>query len=188
MADINSELLSRHRAPAEQGAGRAPEPRLDPHLVTFVELLFFAYRDFTREADAILSEYGLGRAHHRVLHFVHRHPGMRVAGLLDILKITKQSLARVLKQLLDQGWIEQKAGHEDRRQRLLYATPLGATLSGRLDALQSRRVAQALAAAGGVNDGVVIARFMFAMIAEEERSLVAALLPGPVGATAANRK
>jgi hypothetical protein len=103
MADINSELLGRHRAPVDQSPGRSPTPDSDPHLVTFVELLFFAYRDFTREADAALAEFGLGRAHHRVLHFVNRNPGLRVADLLEILKITKQSLARVLKELVDEG-------------------------------------------------------------------------------------
>ncbi len=187
MADINSELLSRHQAPAEQRAGRSAALQPDAHLITFVELLFFAYRDFTREADTILSEYGLGRAHHRVLHFVNRHPGLRVADVLDILKITKQSLARVLKQLVDEGWIAQKAGALDRRQRLLYASEKGKALSGRLDTLQMRRVAQALEAAGAGND-VSVARFLFAMITEEERTLVEALLPGPVEATAAQRK
>ncbi len=100
----------------------------------------------------MLAEYGLGRAHHRVLHFVNRHPGLRVADLLDILKITKQSLARVLKQLVDEGWIAQMAGETDRRQRLLHATDKGAALSSRLDAMQARRVAQALEAAGGNRD------------------------------------
>jgi len=183
MADINSQLLSRQRAPAGQRAGRTPaEPRAptgDPHLITFVELLFFAYRDFTREADAVLAEYGLGRAHHRVLHFVNRHPGLRVADLLEILKITKQSLARVLKQLVDQGWIAQKAGERDRRQRLLHATDKGAALAGRLDALQSKRVAQALASTGSADQGAV-ARFLFAMISKEEHPPVQALLPAPV--------
>ena len=110
MADINTEFLSRHRAPAGQSSGRSTAASPDPHLLTFVELLFFAYRDFTAEADAVLAEFGLGRAHHRVLHFVNRHPALRVADLLEILKITKQSLARVLKELVDQGWIVQKAG------------------------------------------------------------------------------
>jgi hypothetical protein len=82
MADITSELLSRHRAPVDQSSGRSPAAGPDPQLITFVELLFFAYRDFTREADAALAEFGLGRAHHRVLHFVNRHPGLRVADLL----------------------------------------------------------------------------------------------------------
>jgi DNA-binding MarR family transcriptional regulator len=186
MADINSQLLSRHQAPAEQRAGRSSTAPTDPRLITFVELLFFAYRDFTREADAVLDEYGLGRAHHRVLHFVNRHPGVRVADLLEILKITKQSLARVLKELVDQGWIAQRAGEHDRRQRLLHATDKGVGLAGRLDALQSRRVAQALASAGGGSDELV-ARFLFAMISEEEREAVETLLPAPVAPGAPDR-
>src|SRR5262245_27774267 len=133
MADVNSALLSRHRPPARQGSAKSAAASPDPHLLTFVELLFFAYRDFTREADAVLVEFGLGRAHHRVLHFVNRHPALRVADLLEILKITKQSLARVLKELVDQGWIVQKAGEHDRRQRLLHATRKGAELAARLD-------------------------------------------------------
>jgi DNA-binding MarR family transcriptional regulator len=187
MADINSDLLSRHRAPAGQSSGRSSAASLDPHLITFVELLFFAYRDFTREADAVLAEYGLGRAHHRVLHFVNRHPALRVADLLEILKITKQSLARVLKQLVDQGWIVQKAGERDRRQRLLYTTQKGAELAARLDNLQSKRVSYALDQAGAGNDGVA-ARFLFNMIAKEERSVVEALLPEPIEAAAASRR
>jgi DNA-binding MarR family transcriptional regulator len=187
MADINSALVSRHRAPAGQSSGRSAPASPDPHLLTFVELLFFAYRDFTREADAVLAEYRLGRAHHRVLHFVNRHPGLRVADLLEILKITKQSLARVLKELVDQGWIAQKAGEQDRRQRLLYATAKGADLAARLDSLQSRRVAQALAQAGPGNDAAV-ARFLFNMTTKEERALVEALLPRPLAAAAATHE
>ncbi len=86
-----------------------------------VEMLFFAYRDFVADADEMLAELGFGRAHHRVLHFVGRSPGMTVAQLLDILRITKQSLSRVLKDLLEQGYVVQKEGPEDRRQRLLYS-------------------------------------------------------------------
>ena len=88
----------------------------------------------------MLAEFGLGRAHHRVLHFVNRHPALRVADLLEILKITKQSLARVLKELVDQGWIVQKAGERDRRQRLLYATREGRRACGapRQPAIQAR--------------------------------------------------
>ena len=82
-------------------------------------LFFFAYRDFVGDADALLERQGFGRAHHRVLYFVNLKPGMPVADLLDILKITKQSLARVLRQLIDNGYIEQKTGDADRRQRLL---------------------------------------------------------------------
>ena len=88
-----------------------------------IELLFFAYRDFVGDADQELEAFGFGRAHHRVMHFVHRYPGLKVADLLDVLRITKQSLGRVLKQLLDEGYIVQKTGDNDRRQRLLYATP-----------------------------------------------------------------
>ena len=183
MADVNSALPGRYRAPAEQTAGKSRGA--GPHLLTFIELLFFAYRDFTREADAVLDEYGLGRAHHRVLHFVDRHPGLTVADLLEILKITKQSLARVLKELVDQGWIAQKAGESDRRQRLLFPTEKGAGLAARLDSLQARRVGQALASAGPGNDAAV-ARFLFAMISPEERAFVAPLLPERVGAGAAN--
>src|SRR5262249_52174887 len=181
MADITSELVSRHRAPVDQSSGRSPAVGADPHLITFVELLFFAYRDFTREADAALAELGLGRAHHRVLHFVNRHPGLRVADVLEILKITKQSLARVLKQLVDEGWIEQKAGDRDRRQRLLFTTEKGTGLARRLDSLQAKRVAYALSQAGRGSDEVT-ARFLFNMIAREERALVENLLPRPVGA------
>jgi DNA-binding MarR family transcriptional regulator len=186
MADITSGLLSRHRAPGEQGSGRSPATGPDPHLITFVELLFFAYRDFTREADAALAELGLGRAHHRVLHFVNRNPGMRVADLLEILKITKQSLARVLKELVDEGWIEQKAGERDRRQRLLHASEKGAALARRLDDLQAKRVGKALAQAGAGSDPAT-ARFLFYMINREERELVEALLPEPIQALAASR-
>ena len=183
MADINSEGLSAVRSPAAQRAGRPQTPACDSRLITVVELLFFAYRDFTREADAVLAEFGLGRAHHRVLHFVNRHPGLRVADLLEILKITKQSLARVLNQLMDDGWIAQKAGEEDRRQRLLHATDKGVALALRLDSLQEKRVARALAAAGAGADALV-RRFLFNMIAAEERAIVEELLPGPVEARA----
>src|SRR4030095_16750983 len=90
-----------------------------------IELLFFAYRDFTSDPDQILADYGFGRATHRVLHFVHRIPGLTVAARLDVLKITKQSLARVLKQLIDTGHIVQVQGPRDRRQRELYPTAKG---------------------------------------------------------------
>ena len=101
--------------------------RRDEPIWDIIELLFFAYRDFVTEADDVLAKFGFGRAHHRVLHFVNRNPGMKVAELLDILKITKQSLGRVLKQLVDQGYVVQKEGASDRRQRLLYVTAKGET-------------------------------------------------------------
>src|SRR5207248_9385724 len=113
-----------------------------------IELLFFAYRDFIGDPDDVLAKLGFGRAHHRVLHFVNRNPGMKVAELLDILKITKQSLGRVLKQLIDQGYVVQKEGANDRRQRLLYVTAKGETLAMKLAGLQTARIARAFAAFG----------------------------------------
>jgi len=112
-------------------------------------------------------------------------PGLKVQDLLQILKITKQSLARVLKLLLDQGWIRQIAGNADRRQRLLHTTDKGAALAGRLDALQAKRIAQALAAAGPGSEAAVLS-FLFAMIVPEERAVVEALLPAAIEATAAS--
>jgi DNA-binding MarR family transcriptional regulator len=113
--------------------------------VSLIELLFFAYRDFISDPDAILDEFGFGRAHHRVLHFIGRDPGMTVAQLLDILRITKQSLGRVLRDLIEQGFVFQREGEEDRRQRLLFLTPTGKQLHGRLMAPQEERIRRAIA-------------------------------------------
>lgn len=112
-----------------------------------IELLFFAYRDFVSDPDQILDKSGFGRAHHRVVHFVNREPGMTVADLLETLKITKQSLARVLKQLIDSGYIRQVAGPEDRRQRKLYPTRTGRDLALALAEPQSRRIERAFESA-----------------------------------------
>lgn len=116
----------------------------DQDTLALIELLFFAYRDFVSDPDEILKEFGFGRAHHRVVHFVGRDPGMTVAQLLDILRITKQSLSRVLKELIGQGYIYQKEGESDRRQRLLYLTKAGEELSQRLMAPQIARIRRAL--------------------------------------------
>jgi DNA-binding MarR family transcriptional regulator len=113
-----------------------------------IELLFFAYRDFTAEPDAILEQHGFGRAHHRVVHFVGRHPHITVGELLGILRITKQSLNRVLGQLLRQGFIVQQRGARDRRQRLLELTERGRELEERLSAPQRARVGAAYKRAG----------------------------------------
>ena len=113
-----------------------------------IELMYFAYRDFTGEADSILAEQDMGRAHHRAIYFVGRHPGMRVSDLLAILNITKQSLSRVLSALVETGHVEQHTGPEDRRQRLLYLTDAGADLESRLTAVQGRRFAKAYREAG----------------------------------------
>jgi DNA-binding MarR family transcriptional regulator len=113
-----------------------------------IELLFYAYRDFTAEPDAMLSRYGFGRAHHRVIYFVGRHPHMSVSELLGILRITKQSLARVLSQLVRQGFIVQQTGKSDRRQRLLQLTPAGIELERELSENQRQRIERAYAEAG----------------------------------------
>ncbi len=139
MTDINNQV-----------GEAAPDPlaRRDEAIRQGIELLFFAYRDFTAEPDAILAQYGFGRAHHRVVHFVGRHPQMTVGELLDILRITKQSLNRVLGQLVRQGFIVQHRGAQDRRQRLLELTTSGRELEHRLSELQRARVAAAYDKAG----------------------------------------
>lgn len=144
-------------------AGAAPgELRWD-----IIELLFFAYRDFVGDADDVLRAYGFGRAHHRVVHFVSRYPGLKVADLLDVLRITKQSLGRVLKQLLDEDFIVQKSGDVDRRQRLLYATPKGEALVEKLAGLQTTRIDRALAEIGA-GDGEIVRQFLRAMIDRDD--------------------
>lgn len=150
MADISGKaaaLRERKTAPPAAVRKRRLEPaQADP--LWLVEALFFAYRDFIAEPDLILSELGFGRAHHRVLYFVARYPGMRVADLLEILRITKQSLARVLRELVREGYIRQLAGKTDRRERLLYPTEKGSALAGRLTQLQMVKIADAVAALG----------------------------------------
>ena len=150
-----------------------------------IELLFFAYRDFVGDADQELEAFGFGRAHHRVLHFVHRYPGLKVADLLDVLRITKQSLGRVLKQLLDEGYIVQKAGNADRRQRLLYATAKGETLVAKLAGLQTARLNRALR---GIEPAGLeaIRQFLRAMIDRDDPDKVLEAIFGlpPAGAKA----
>ena len=163
MADINHSLASRR-------------PRVgESSVVDLIELLFFAYRDFISDPDAILAKSNFGRAHHRVLHFVDRNPGLTVADLLDILKITKQSLARVLKELVDSGFIEQRTGQEDRRQRLLFATAAGQALSASLSAPQERRINTALAALGP-EGRLTVTAFLFGMINLQEQPKAARLV------------
>lgn len=114
--------------------------------IDIMGLFFFAYRDFVRDADALLEMQGFGRAHHRVIYFVNLRPGMTVADLLDILRITKQSLARVLRQLIDSGYVAQRHGETDRRQRLLYPTQKGRDFFEILSSSQARRIEAALSA------------------------------------------
>ena len=138
--------------------------------LALIELLFFAYRDFTSDPDQILAEYDFGRAHHRVLHFVNRMPGLTIAELLDVLKITKQSLGRVLRQLLDGGYIMQAPGPSDRRKRELYPTPKGRDLAMRLALPQSRRIAAALG--GDSRERAAVERFLKAMVDPDSRGQI----------------
>ena len=184
MADLNSPL-SRARKAVRVKPGEEPTKTKGPSLPTprlyeFAELLFFAYRDFTGDPDAILKNFGFGRAHHRVLHFVNRHSGLRVADLLQILNITKQSLSRVLKQLIDQGYIMQQAGASDRRERLLYTTARGRALADRLAAPQMVRLANALQAAGPGAEPT-LRRFLEAMINAEDRPKVSNIMSSSPG-------
>lgn len=121
-----------------------------------IELFFFAYREFTADADSILERYGFGRAHHRILHFVNRDPGMTIAEILELLQITKQSLSRVLRQLVDDGFVMLVQGEDDRRQRRLYPTPKGRELTLELSRAQVQRIDRAFAMVsvdpGAVND------------------------------------
>lgn len=134
-------------------------------------LFFFAYRDFTGDADALLERQGFGRAHHRVLYFVNLRPGMPVADILDILKITKQSLARVLRQLIDNGYIEQKTGHSDRRQRLLYATDKGRAFFATLSATQASRIEASIDALPA-DAATTIRRFLVGMVDPEDHGVL----------------
>ncbi|CAI8442425.1 MAG: Uncharacterised protein [SAR116 cluster bacterium MED-G04] len=113
-----------------------------------IELLFFAYRDFTAEADAILAERDLGRAHHRVIYFVGRQPGITISELLEILNITKQSLSRVLGRLVDDEFVRLEQGQDDKRQRLLSLTDRGHSLEQELTSVQKSRFSRAYKEAG----------------------------------------
>jgi DNA-binding MarR family transcriptional regulator len=163
MADVNTTGATK---PQRRAEAPAAEPIWD-----IIELLFFAYRDFVGDPDEVLSKLGFGRAHHRVLHFVNRNPGMKVAELLDILRITKQSLGRVLKQLVDQGYVLQREGAQDRRQRLLFVTPKGEGLALKLATLQTERIGRAFGELGpGAHEAA--RRFLTAMIDVENRASV----------------
>src|SRR5215471_13033470 len=170
MADLTVPVATDRSFPAGDRGARGNEPIWD-----VIELLFFAYRDFIGDPDDVLAKFSFGRAHHRVLHFINRNPGMKVAELLDILKITKQSLGRVLKQLIDQGYIEQREGERDRRQRLLYVTSKGADLALRLAHLQTTRIARALGEIGPGADEAA-RKFLTAMIESENRDRVLRLI------------
>jgi len=160
-------------SPGSASASRAADPAQALGSDDLIELLFFAYRDFVGDPDRILAAYGFGRAHHRVLHFVDRYPGLTIAELLDILRITKQSLNRVLKDLIGQGYVAQKTGPSDRRQRLLFCTAAGAELAADLTRVQARRLARALAAPDALGSPE---DFLMAMIEPEDRAAVRRLM------------
>ena len=176
MADISITTARKLRSTTEPveaasaASGAAQEPCWD-----LIELLFFAYRDFVGDPDEVLAKLGFGRAHHRVLHFVNRNPGIKVADLLDILKITKQSLGRVLKQLIDQGYVVQREGANDRRQRLLHVSPAGEALAMQLAGLQTERIARVLAELGP-SAREAARRFLAGMIDADDRDHVLRLI------------
>lgn len=151
-------------------AGEAP-------LYDLIELFFFAYRDFTADADRQLEALQFGRAHHRVLHFVYRNPGLTVAALLDILKITKQSLNRVMKDLIDGAFIEVRTGTRDRRRRTLHVTPEGGRLAVDLAHLHSARFERALSPLPPEVRGQAV-QFLLGMIDAGERDRVVGLVFG----------
>jgi DNA-binding MarR family transcriptional regulator len=150
--------------------GPPPPRRGEEPMYELIELLFFAYRDFVGDADRLLEAYGFGRAHHRVLYFVSRRPGLTIAELLEILRITKQSLNRVLRELVDKKFVEIRAGALDRRRRQLYATQDGERLALKLALVQTRRFALALEQLG--DWGLPSAQaFLKAMIDPQETAI-----------------
>jgi DNA-binding MarR family transcriptional regulator len=169
-APSRSRVAEREADLERMTADRAGDPKFD-----LIELFFFAYRDFVGDADRLLEAYKFGRAHHRVLHFVNRHPGLTIAELLDILRITKQSLNRVLKELLDQSYVEARPGVTDRRQRLLFPTPEGRKLALEVARLQSERFSRVLAALGEGARAEAVA-FLLEMIDPDERDKAARLV------------
>ena len=120
----------------------------DEQLRKGIEAMFFAYRGFTADPDRILEGMDYGRAHHRAVHFIGRAPGLTVSSLMAILGVTKQSLNRVLRTLVDDGLVEARIGREDRRERNLYLTDKGSVLERSLSDAQRARMRAAYRAAG----------------------------------------
>lgn len=162
--------------PPVKPAPAVPADRPAP-MYDLIELFFFAYRDFVGDADRLLETYGFGRAHHRVIYFVTRRPGLTIAELLEILRITKQSLNRVLRELLDKKFIEARAGAMDRRRRQLYATPDGERLAVRLAQVQTKRFSAALATLDE-SAAATAAAFLQAMMDAPDREQSARLPDG----------
>ena len=187
MADISITTARKLRSTADPVEATPTAPAAQEPCWDLIELLFFAYRDFVGDPDEVLAKLGFGRAHHRVLHFVNRNPGMKVADLLDILNITKQSLGRVLKQLIDEGYVVQKAGANDRRQRLLYSTAAGEALATKLAGLQALRIKRVLAELGP-DTRETARRFLAGMIDPQDRDRVLRHAPVAPVPDAADRR
>jgi len=180
MADLNR-IPPPARPPASgrrDSTVRDPTDFSEAELRQVVELMFYAYRDFTGRADAVLADSDMGRAHHRALHFIGRNPGITVAELLAILRITKQSLARVLNELIARGYVVQERGHTDRRQRRMHLSPSGAALVREVSAAQQALVAEALAA-GGSEAPAMLRLVLGRMIAPKDRSAILQQIYGP---------
>src|SRR3954452_6300001 len=167
----------------EPAAAAAPGARKASLRWDIIELLFFAYRDFVGDADHVLEEFGFGRAHQPVLHFVHRYHCLKVADLLAVPRITKQSLGRVLKQLLDEGYIVQKAGAKNRRERLLFAPAKGEALVAKLAGLQTDRISRALGELDPAG-AATVRQFLRGMIDRDDPDKVLEAIFGTGSATA----
>lgn len=175
MTDINSNPAhGKQGAPLKSNGARGLSHDQE-RILSLMELFYFAYRDFTGESDEVLEKIGFGRAHHRVIHFVHHYPGLRVADLLNILKITKQSLARVLKQLIDQNYISQRHGHNDRRERLLFTTTKGQNLAQKLAIPQIDRFIHAIGTLDA-KERITVEKFLFSLIDKDHRHDVYTLM------------
>jgi DNA-binding MarR family transcriptional regulator len=164
-------------SPAVAKAVVPDEVAAESPVYDLIELFFFAYRDFVSDPDRILGDLGFGRAHHRVLHFVDRQSGLTIAELLDILQITKQSLNRVLKELIEKDFVESRTGTADRRQRLLHTTPKGHDLAVKLAKLQTRRIMRALSSLGE-GGRAEVTRYLIAMINGDDRDHVRKIVFG----------
>lgn len=140
--------MAERNAGAMMGRGESLLFLTDEQLRRGIEAMFFAYRGFTADPDRILHQHGYGRAHHRAVHFINRTPGTTVNNLLSILGVTKQSLNRVLRSLIDDGLVESRVGTRDKRERHLYLTEAGRALERELSEAQRSRMRDAFRTVG----------------------------------------
>jgi DNA-binding MarR family transcriptional regulator len=145
------------------------------------DMFFLAWRDFAGCVDPVLAAHGLGRAHHRAMHFIARDPGLPVGDLLTALGVTKQSLARVLAPLIAQDLVRQSVGRSDRRQRLLTLTEAGTALERQMFERQRELLLVAYREAGGAAvDG--FRRVMRGVMGQPARALLEPGVPATGGA------